>query len=73
MSGSLNVTQWKLEFKGDLYEDKDDLSILSKSMEMYAAIIDIKAEIRKRTKYSEISDDEDKFLDQLCDLLRGFE
>ncbi len=67
------MTQWKLEFSGDLYEDKDDLSILSKSMEMYAAILDIKAEIRKRTKYYEISDDEDKFLDQLCDLLRDFE
>lgn len=57
--------------EGCPYEEREGLHIYMHAMDYYSVVIDARDAIRARLKYEEgITDEEERFLEELQDLLR---
>ena len=61
--------EMEIKVKGDLYEDRETLRIFVHAQELYSCIYEARQRIRTRIKYEEISEAEDRFLEELKELL----
>lgn len=63
------MARWKLTFEGDTYEDSDEFKMYCSAKEMYLALDDVREKVRARLKYHTITEEEDRFLDEIYPLL----
>lgn len=61
--------KFTLSYSGDIYEDREDLRDAVRFREYSLCLSDLREAIRSRRKYHSISDDEDKFLQNLIDMI----
>jgi hypothetical protein len=58
-----------ITFEGDFYEDREEMKIILHSSDMYSSLWDARNKIRNRTKYENITEQEEKFLEELSEIL----
>jgi len=60
----------RLEFEGELFEDRDDFKMLAHAYDLMSSIHEAKEKIRSRLKYGEdVSDQEEKILEEIRECL----
>lgn len=63
------MAKWTLQFEGDTCEDNEEYQIICNYKKIYQSLQNCKDMIRSRIKYNDITDDEDKFLEELYKIL----
>jgi len=60
----------KISYESDVFEETDNLKIISHSFDMYSSLHEARNLVRGRLKYGEmVSSEEEVFLDELMEIL----